>query len=170
LTRFRVPPARVVPDAGCAVRDTLESGQQEITMKQSIRHLSVETTGRGLFEMTSQLQGWVGEQLVQTGMLTVFCQHTSASLLIQENADPSVQRDIGAYFERIAPEDPHRYEHATEGADDMPAHLRAALTEIHLAIPVERGQLALGTWQGVYLFEHRLRPQRRNVVLHLIGE
>jgi secondary thiamine-phosphate synthase enzyme len=139
-------------------------------MKQAIRHVNVETTGRGLFEMTSQLQDWIREQRVETGLLTVFCQHTSASLLIQENADPSVQRDIGAYFERIVPEDPHRYEHATEGPDDMPAHLRTALTQVQLAIPVERGQLTLGTWQGVYLFEHRLRPQRRNVVLHLLGE
>jgi secondary thiamine-phosphate synthase enzyme len=120
--------------------------------------------------MTPQLQNWIAEEGVQTGLLTVFCQHTSASLLIQENADPSVQRDIGAYFEHIAPEDPHRYEHATEGSDDMPAHLRTALTQVHLAIPVEDGRLALGTWQGVYLFEHRVRPQLRNVVLHLLGQ
>ncbi|TKC92346.1 YjbQ family protein [Trinickia terrae] len=139
-------------------------------MKQAITHISVDTRGRGLMEITSQLQGWIDEQGVQTGLLTVFCQHTSASLLIQENADPSVQRDIGAYFERIAPEDPLRYEHDTEGSDDMPAHLRTALTQVHLAIPVERGALTLGTWQGVYVFEHRIRPQRRNVVLHLLGE
>jgi secondary thiamine-phosphate synthase enzyme len=139
-------------------------------MKQAIRHLNVDTHGRGLVEITAQLRRWIDEQRISTGILTVFCQHTSASLLIQENADPSVQRDLVAYFERIAPEDPHRYEHDTEGTDDMPAHLRAALTQVHLAIPVEHGRLVLGTWQGVYVFEHRASPHRRNVVLHLLGE
>ena len=139
-------------------------------MKQAIRHLSIETHGRGLTEITSNVQRWIGEQQIHTGVLTVFCRHTSASLLIQENADPSVQRDLQAYFETIAPEDPQRYEHDTEGPDDMPAHLRTALTQVHLVIPVERGQLTLGTWQGIYLFEHRRHAGRRDLVLHLLGE
>jgi secondary thiamine-phosphate synthase enzyme len=104
-----------------------------------------------------------------TGLLTVFCRHTSASLLIQENADPDVQADLAAYFERIAPESGN-YIHASEGPDDMPAHIRAALTETQLTIPVEVGRMVLGAWQGIYLFEHRRAPHRREVVLHLIGE
>lgn len=139
-------------------------------MKQAINHLTIETRGRGLFDMTSDIQSWVGRQSIQTGLLTAFCRHTSASLLIQENADPSVRRDLEAYFETIAPEDPDRYEHDTEGVDDMPAHLRAALTQVQLTIPVERGRLVLGTWQGIYLFEHRRAAHRRDVVVHLLGE
>jgi secondary thiamine-phosphate synthase enzyme len=139
-------------------------------MRQALRHLNVETSGRGLAEITSTVRNFVSEQLMHTGVLTLFCRHTSASLLIQENADPSVRRDLEKYFATIAPEDPDRYEHDTEGVDDMPAHLRTALTQVQLSVPVERGQMVLGTWQGIYLFEHRRRPQRRDVVLHLIGE
>jgi secondary thiamine-phosphate synthase enzyme len=139
-------------------------------MRQALRHLNVETSGRGLAEITANVRNFVSEQLMQTGVLTLFCRHTSASLLIQENADPSVRRDLEKYFATIAPEDPDRYEHDTEGADDMPAHLRTSLTQVQLSVPVERGQMVLGTWQGIYLFEHRRRPQRRDVVLHLIGE
>jgi secondary thiamine-phosphate synthase enzyme len=139
-------------------------------MRQAIRHITVEAPGPGLVEITSNVRRFVSEQLMQTGLLTLFCRHTSASLLIQENADPSVRRDLEAYFATIAPEDPDRYEHDTEGADDMPAHLRTALTQVQLSVPVERGQMVLGTWQGIYLFEHRRRTQRRDVVLHLIGE
>jgi secondary thiamine-phosphate synthase enzyme len=104
------------------------------------------------------------------GVLTLFCRHTSASLLIQENADPSVQRDIERYFATIAPEDEARYEHDTEGPDDMPAHLRTALTQVQLSIPIEHRALVLGTWQGIYLFEHRHQPHTRDVVMHVIGE
>ena len=106
---------------------------------------------------------------METGLLTVFCRHTSASLLIQENADPTVQVDLRAYFDRIALEN-GPYEHNYEGADDMPAHLKTALTSVQLSIPVMDGEMVLGTWQGVYLFEHRVRPHRREIVLHLIGE
>ena len=112
----------------------------------------------------------MGEQKIGSGLLTVFCPHTSASLVIQENADPNVRADMESFFETIAPEAPGRYRHGAEGADDMPAHLRAALTQAQLAIPVEAGRLTLGTWQGIYLFEHRRAPHRRAVVLHLIGE
>ena len=139
-------------------------------MRQAIRHLSVEAPGRGLIEITASVRRFVSEQLMQTGVLTLFCRHTSASLLIQENADPSVRRDLETYFAALAPEDPNRYEHDTEGPDDMPAHLRAALTQVQLSIPIERGHMVLGTWQGIYLFEHRRRSQQRDIVLHLIGE
>jgi secondary thiamine-phosphate synthase enzyme len=103
-------------------------------------------------------------------LLTVFVQHTSASLVIQENADPDVVHDLGVFFSRLAPEDNRLYRHTVEGPDDMPAHIRAALTATHLSIPVERGRMMLGTWQGVYLFEHRASPHRRSVVLQLIGD
>ena len=112
---------------------------------------------------------WVNSAGIGTGLLTLFTRHTSASLLIQENADPSVLRDLKDFFERIAPE-AFAYAHDTEGPDDMPAHVRAALTQTCLSIPVSNGQLTLGTWQGIYLFEHRVRPHRREIVLHLIGE
>lgn len=138
-------------------------------MKQSTHALQISTRGQALYEFTSALRDWLQRQQVQTGLLTVFCRHTSASLLIQENADPTVQRDIKAYFSRIAPEN-GPYEHNYEGADDMPAHLKTALTQVQLSIPVVNGSLVLGTWQGIYLFEHRTRPHRREIVLHLIGE
>ncbi len=113
--------------------------------------------------------GWRASPLT-TGLLTLFCRHTSASLLIQENADPDVRRDLEAFFARLAPEDPGRYAHEDEGPDDMPGHLRTALTQTHLSIPVIAGTMALGTWQGIYLFEHRSRPHTREVVVHVIGE
>ena len=131
--------------------------------------MEIATRGKGLYEFTATIEEWVARQTMQTGLLTVFCRHTSASLLIQENADPTVQTDIRAYFDRIAP-DNGPYVHNYEGADDMPAHLKTALTQVQLSIPLVRGALALGTWQGVYLFEHRVRPHRREIVLHLIGE
>ncbi|MEX3958566.1 secondary thiamine-phosphate synthase enzyme YjbQ [Trinickia sp. EG282A] len=138
-------------------------------MRQALEHLEVETDGRGLVEITEQVREFVDRQSVDIGVLTLFCRHTSASLLIQENADPSVQRDLERYFETIAPEDPKRYEHGTEGTDDMPAHLRTALTQVQLSIPIEQGRLVLGTWQGIYLFEHRQREHSRDVVAHIIG-
>jgi secondary thiamine-phosphate synthase enzyme len=106
---------------------------------------------------------------METGLLTIFCRHTPASLLIQENADPTVQRDIGAYFDQLAPED-GPYEHYCKGSDDMPAHLKTALTQVQLSVPVMKGGPVLGTWPGMYLFEHRVNPHRREIVLHLIGE
>ncbi|HDR8939859.1 secondary thiamine-phosphate synthase enzyme YjbQ [Burkholderia vietnamiensis] len=139
-------------------------------MQQTIMHIAVEARGRGLVEFTPQVHAFVDQQAIRTGLLTVFCRHTSASLLIQENADPSVQRDLERYFATLAPEDDTRYEHDTEGSDDMPAHLRTALTQVQLSIPVEHGRMVLGTWQGIYLFEHRRAAHRRDIVLHLIGE
>jgi secondary thiamine-phosphate synthase enzyme len=139
-------------------------------MRQALHHLHVATHGRGLVEITAEVARWVAGQRIEIGLLTLFCRHTSASLLIQENADPDVRTDLEAFFERIAPEAPGRYVHDTEGPDDMPAHLRAALTQVQLTIPVEAGRPLLGTWQGIYLFEHRRAPHRREVVLHLLGE
>jgi secondary thiamine-phosphate synthase enzyme len=139
-------------------------------MRQALEHLHVGTRGRGLVEITAEVSEFVDRQPIDNGLLTVFCRHTSASLLIQENADPSVRRDLERYFETVAPEDPNRYEHDTEGPDDMPAHLRAALTQVQLTIPLENGRLALGSWQGIYVFEHRRQPHTRDIVLHLIGQ
>lgn len=139
-------------------------------MKQATHTLTIETSGRGLTEMTSDISGWLSRQQMATGQLTVFCRHTSASLLIQENADPDVLKDLEAFFERIAPEEPGRYIHDAEGPDDMPSHIRAALTQTQLSIPIASGKMVLGTWQGIYLFEHRRAPHRREIVLHLIGE
>jgi len=138
-------------------------------MRQATETLIVNTRGAGLHEITPQVVGWVDGQGLQTGLLTLFCRHTSASLLIQENADPDVARDIEVYFARLAPAS-GAYRHQDEGPDDMPAHLRAALTTTHLSVPLVGGRLALGTWQGIWLFEHRDRPHRREVVLHLLGE
>lgn len=139
-------------------------------MRQALHHLSVKAPQRGLVEFTGPVRRFVAEQMIDTGLLTLFCRHTSASLLIQENADPSVQRDLERYFATLAPEDDERYEHDAEGPDDMPAHLRTALTQVQLSVPVEFGQMVLGTWQGLYLFEHRRHTQPRDIVLHLIGE
>ena len=138
-------------------------------MRQATTILTVETPGRGLLEITDRAAGWLGEQRVTTGLLTLFCRHTSASLLIQENAAPAARRDLERYFARIAPESAD-HEHDDEGPDDMPAHIRAALTQTQLGIPVIGGALALGTWQGIYLFEHRRRPHRRSVAAHVIGD
>ena len=139
-------------------------------IRQALHTLPVQTRGAGLVEITPNLVGWVARQAIAEGLLTVFCRHTSASLLIQENADPDVRADLESYFAGLAPEAPGRYVHDTEGPDDMPAHLRAALTQTQLSVPVSDGRPMLGTWQGVYLFEHRRAPHRREVVLHLIGE
>jgi len=138
-------------------------------MRQFTHVLSVRTARRGLVEVTREIQTWVGAQGIATGLLTAFCKHTSASLLIQENAAREVLTDLEAFFERIAPEEEGRYAHDDEGPDDMPAHLRTALTQVQLSIPIMDGELALGTWQGIYLFEHRQRPHERQIALHLIG-
>jgi secondary thiamine-phosphate synthase enzyme len=139
-------------------------------MRQAAELLEVRTRGRGLVEITDQVTGWARDQGMQTGLLTLFCRHTSASLLIQENADPDVQRDLERYFETIAPEDPGRYIHDAEGPDDMPAHIRTALTQTQLSIPLIGGRPMLGTWQGIYLFEHRREGSPRQVAMHLIGD
>jgi len=139
-------------------------------MRQATHQLTVATPGRGLVEITEPVAAWTDAQRLATGLLTLFCRHTSASLLIQENADPDVRADLEAFFARLAPEAPGRYAHTAEGPDDMPSHLRAALTQTSLAIPILAGRLALGTWQGIYLFEHRAAPYRREIVLHAVGE
>ena len=139
-------------------------------MKQFTHTLASQTVGKGLYEITTKVVGWVREKRIRTGLLTVFVRHTSASLVIQENADPDVMEDLETFFSRLVPEEARHYRHTVEGPDDMPAHIRAALTQAHLSIPVIEGELALGTWQGIYLFEHRSIPHRRSVVLHLVGE
>jgi secondary thiamine-phosphate synthase enzyme len=132
--------------------------------------LRIRTPGRGLLEITDRVAAWLQPRAVNTGLLTIFCRHTSASLLIQENAAREVRSDLEAFFESLAPEDPGRYAHDDEGPDDMPAHLRTALTGVHLSVPIVDGRWALGTWQGIYLFEHRALPHQREVALHLLGE
>jgi secondary thiamine-phosphate synthase enzyme len=139
-------------------------------MKQAQGTLSIDTPGQGLVEITAEIAQWVLHQGVSTGLLTVYIRHTSASLVIQENADPSVMKDIETFFMKLVPEDPSLYTHTTEGPDDMPAHIKGALTETSLSIPVTGKRMALGTWQGIYVFEHRIRPHRREIVLHLTGE
>lgn len=138
-------------------------------MRQATTDLTVATPGQGLHEITGEVVRWVAATGIATGLLTLFLRHTSASLLIQENAAPAARRDLERYFARIAPE-ARDYEHDDEGPDDMPAHLRAALTATSLSIPVAGAAPVLGTWQGVYVFEHRRAPHRRRVALHLIGE
>ena len=139
-------------------------------MRQATAILHFDTPRQGLHEITREVTRWVSAQGFSEGLLTLFCRHTSASLLIQENAAPEVRADIEAWIARLAPEDPSAYAHRDEGPDDMPAHLRTILTQVQLAIPLIDGELALGTWQGLYLFEHRRRPHRRTLALHLIGE
>ncbi|MCK8456031.1 MULTISPECIES: secondary thiamine-phosphate synthase enzyme YjbQ [Sphingomonas] len=137
-------------------------------MHQATTLLTIDTRRQGLVDVTDEIRSWLEDLRLGEGLLTVFCRHTSASLLIQENAAPEVRSDLEAYFARIAPES-REYAHDDEGPDDMPAHLRTALTQVQLSIPVMDGQLALGTWQGIYLFEHRRRPHRRQLALHVIG-
>lgn len=139
-------------------------------MRQFIHQLRVETRGKGLVEVTRPILGWVAGLGIKTGLLTAYIRHTSASLTIQENADPDVVHDIETFFSRLVAEDESFYRHTIEGPDDMPAHIRAALTQTHLAVPVDSGRPMLGTWQGIYLFEHRRRPHRRTIVLHTVGE
>jgi secondary thiamine-phosphate synthase enzyme len=139
-------------------------------MRQAVTKFEIRTRGKGFTDFTREVETWVQGSGIQTGLLTLFCQHTSASLLIQENADPDVVRDLCDYFERIAPENDPRYRHTIEGPDDMPAHIKTALTSTQLSIPVIDGGPALGTWQGIYLFEHRSHPHRRTIAAHLLGE
>lgn len=138
-------------------------------MKQALHRLGIATSGPGLVAITDEVCRWVSAQRIHTGLLTLWCRHTSASLLVQENADPDVRADLEAFFRRLVPEH-GSYRHEDEGPDDMPAHIRSALTQSQLTIPVDAGAPVLGTWQGIYLFEHRAAPHRREVVLHLIGD
>lgn len=137
-------------------------------MRQSTTQITIATPGRGLHDITGEVARWVAAQDMREGLLTLFCRHTSASLAIQENAAPEVKRDVVAWLDRLAPEGAH-YAHDDEGPDDMPAHLKSILTGVSLSVPLVGGGLALGTWQGVYLVEHRRTAHRRNIVLHLIG-
>ena len=139
-------------------------------MRQAFHEISVSTRGKGLYAITPQVRQWVAASGVDHGLLTLYIRHTSASLLIQENYDPTVQTDLERFLSRLVPEGDPIYEHTLEGADDMPAHVRTALTQTHLAIPVTDAVPLLGTWQGIYVFEHRRAAQTRSVVLHLLGE
>jgi secondary thiamine-phosphate synthase enzyme len=139
-------------------------------MRQVFDHLFLTTAGQRLYEITDRVRSWVAAQAIERGLLTLFVHHTSASLLIQENADPRVLDDLNAFFRKLVIEDTRHYTHTEEGPDDMPAHIRAALTATHLSIPVAAGRPDLGRWQGIFLFEHRTRPHERRITLHLIGE
>ena len=132
--------------------------------------LTVQTRGKGLYPFSREVEEWVAKQGLSQGLVTLFVQHTSCSLVIQENADPDVTLDLADFFERLAPENDPNYRHTTEGPDDMPAHIRTALTQTNVSIPVTGGRMALGTWQGIYVFEHRSEAQRRSVAAHLLGE
>jgi len=139
-------------------------------MRQTLTRLTVGTRGRGFTDLTHDVQRAVSAARIETGLCTLLLQHTSASLVIQENADPDVRRDFEAFFARLIPDGDPLFVHTVEGDDDMPAHVRTALTTVHLGVPIEQGRLCLGTWQGIYLWEHRSSPHRRTVVIHVIGE
>jgi secondary thiamine-phosphate synthase enzyme len=138
-------------------------------LRQSSTTLAFDTRGRGLIEITRPVADWAAGSNVDSGLLTLFVRHTSASLVVQENADPDVRGDLERFLARLVPDGDSLFRHRDEGADDMPAHVRAALTAVQLSIPLSGGRLALGTWQGIYLWEHRIRPHRREVALHLLG-
>jgi secondary thiamine-phosphate synthase enzyme len=137
---------------------------------QSFHELTFPTHGRGLYDVTREVAQWLAGLKMRDGLLTLHLRHTSASLVIQENADPDVRRDLEAFFQRLVPDGDRLYVHTAEGDDDMPAHVRTALTAVNLSLPVRGGRMALGTWQGIYLWEHRLHPHTRQLSLHFIGE
>ena len=139
-------------------------------MQQANHKLSTSTKGKGLYNITREIKLWVTQQKFSTGLLTIFVPHTSASIIIQENADPDVLHDLTNFFQQLVPEGSANYLHRSEGLDDMPAHIRSALTQTQVSIPVNSGSLSLGTWQDIYLFEHRIQPHTRKIHLHLIGE
>jgi secondary thiamine-phosphate synthase enzyme len=142
----------------------------DIAMQQTQHVVTIRTGGQGLHEVTDEMVAWLAKQSVRQGLLTIFIRHTSASILIQENADPDVQRDLEAFFKKLVPEDLRLYRHTAEGPDDMPAHIKGALTQTQISIPINQGQLGLGRYQGIYVFEHRSRPHARELLLHLIGQ
>jgi secondary thiamine-phosphate synthase enzyme len=139
-------------------------------LRQSVHEIVITTRGRGFHDFTGEVAALLDQSGLQTGLATLHLQHTSASLLIQENADPEVRRDFERFFARLVPDGDPLFRHTCEGDDDMPAHVRTALTTVNLSVPIARGALALGTWQGIYLWEHRTHPHRRRVVVHLLGE
>lgn len=137
---------------------------------QAFHDFKIPTRGRGLYEISSQVHAWISESRFQNGLLTLHLRHTSASLLIQENADPDVRRDLEAFFTRLVPDGDRLFIHTMEGEDDMPAHVRTALTAVNLSLPLRKGELALGTWQGIYLWEHRHAPHVRLIAAHFVGD
>jgi secondary thiamine-phosphate synthase enzyme len=137
---------------------------------QSFHELTIATRGRGLYDLTAEIESWIGRSGFNNGLITLHLRHTSASLLIQENADPDVRGDLERFFKRLVPDGDPTFVHTCEGEDDMPAHVRTALTTVNLSIPLQGGRLVLGTWQGIYLWEHRKAPHSRHVVLHFLGE
>jgi secondary thiamine-phosphate synthase enzyme len=139
-------------------------------LRQALHEITLPTRGRGLYEFTGKVAAWVAQNEFTTGLVTLHLRHTSASLLIQENADPDVRRDLENFFARLVPDGDRLFVHTIEGDDDMPAHVRTALTSVNLSIPVNEGRMALGTWQGVYLWEHRRSPHSRTVTIHFVGE
>ncbi|HXT12946.1 MAG TPA: secondary thiamine-phosphate synthase enzyme YjbQ [Candidatus Angelobacter sp.] len=139
-------------------------------LRQCFHELSIGTRGRGLYEFTDEVAGWVAQNEFKNGLLTLHLRHTSASLLIQENADPDVRRDLENFFARLVRDGDPLFVHTAEGDDDMPAHIRTALTTVNLGIPLHNARLALGTWQGIYVWEHRRAPHSRRVAMHFIGE
>jgi len=139
-------------------------------MRQRQHSITIHAQGRGFTNITREIQQWISEDNIKTGMLNLFVQHTSCSLMIQENADPDVLRDMETFFSKLIPDGDPMFKHRAEGADDMPAHIRMALTQVSLNIPVTEGRMALGIWQGIYLYEHRLHTMNRRVQLHLTGE
>ena len=139
-------------------------------LRQSLHELVIKTRGRGFYEITADVEALARQGNLRRGLVTLHVRHTSASLLIQENADPEVRRDLERFFARLAPDGDALFQHTAEGDDDMPAHVRTALTAVNLSIPVSDGQLALGTWQGIFLWEHRTEPHARRIVTHLLGE
>ena len=139
-------------------------------LRLALHEIRIPTRGRGLYDFTAEVANWVAQNGLQNGLVTLHLRHTSASLLIQENADPDVRRDLENFFARLVPDGDPLFSHTAEGDDDMPAHVRTALTAVNLSIPVSQGQLALGTWQGIYLWEHRRAPNSRAVTVHFVGE
>ena len=139
-------------------------------LRQSFHELTIATRGRGLYEFTSEVEAWLAQNKFTAGLLTLLVRHTSASLLVQENADPDVRRDLEAFFQRLVPDGDALFRHTAEGDDDMPAHIRSSLTAVSLSLPVRAGRPVLGTWQGIYLWEHRTHGHARRVALHFIGE
>jgi secondary thiamine-phosphate synthase enzyme len=139
-------------------------------LRQDTTQLSVSTKGRAFYEITREVNAFVTKTGIRQGVATIHIQHTSASLLIQENADPEVRRDFDRFFKRLVPDGDALFEHSAEGDDDMPAHIRSALTAVNLSVPIIHGELALGTWQGIYVWEHRVHPHTRRVLVHVLGE
>ncbi len=139
-------------------------------LRQVLQEIIVKTRGRGFYEITDEIQQEISDARLQTGIVTLHVRHTSASLVIQENADPDVRRDFETFFKRLVPDGDPMFVHTSEGEDDMPSHIRSALTAVNLSIPIGQGKMTLGTWQGIYLWEHRTAPHTRRIALHLLGE